>query len=548
MVGPGRSPNGPLWVLVHNRPARRVASAFAIFNGAETATWIALMIYAFEQGGATESGVVAVTQLVPAGLLAPLAGGLAERHRPETVLAWGYRVQAAGLASAALTLALDGPAPAVYVCVGVMTVAISSTRPAQALVTPRLVRTVHELTALNVVGEWATQGSFFVAPAIAAVLLAIAGPELVFAVFAALLVVAALAVPRLAGAPPPGRARDGGVFAAAALEIGAALRVAFRQPAVRLVLLISAAGFVVVGALDILTVVLAIDRLHGSAATAAWMTAALGAGGIVGGVAGAALVGRRLAPALVLATVEFGVALSVVGMVPTRALAFALFFAAGAGQAVAAIAANSLLQRCAPSESVGQAFAVRECLFCLGLATGAVVAPVLIATVGVEDAFVIVGALVPVIVLVRLTALWRLDRAATVPVVELSLLRSLLLFRGLPGPSLEGLARNARPVAFADGAELMREGDQGDRYLAIVDGTVEVVRNGAAIAVRTRGDGVGETALLRDVPRTATVRAVGPVDTLSITKDDFLVAVTGHPATHAVATDLADRRVAEGPG
>jgi hypothetical protein len=197
---------------------------------------------------------------------------------------------------------------------------------------------------------------------------------------------------------------------------------------------------------------------------------------------------------------------------------------------------------------VGQAFAVRECLFCLGLATGAVVAPVLIATVGVEDAFVIVGALVPVIVLVRLTALWRLDRAATVPVVELSLLRSLLLFRGLPGPSLEGLARNARPVAFADGAELMREGDQGDRYLAIVDGTVEVVRNGAAIAVRTRGDGVGETALLRDVPRTATVRAVGPVDTLSITKDDFLVAVTGHPATHAVATDLADRRVAEGPG
>ena len=186
-------------------------------------------------------------------------------------------------------------------------------------------------------------------------------------------------------------------------------------------------------------------------------------------------------------------------------------------------------------------------LFCLGLATGSILAPALISAFGLEAAFVTVGALVPVVVLLRIAAVWHLDRAATVPVVELSLLRSLLLFRGLPAPALEGLARNARPIEFADGAELMREGDQGDRYLAIVDGAVEVVRHGTAIAVRHRGDGVGETALLRDVPRTATVRALGPVQALSITKDDFLIAVTGHPATHAVADDLAERHVREAP-
>ncbi len=508
------------------------------------------MIYAFEQGGATESGVVALTQLLPAGILAPLAASLADRYQPERVLAWGYRVQAAGLAGAAVTLAFDGPALVVYACVAVMTVAITSTRPAQALVTPRLVRTVNELTALNVVAEWATQGAVFVAPAIAAVLLAVEGPQLVFAVFAASLVVASICVPSPStptSQPAEPAQRRGRVLTGAALEIGAALRTAFGQPAVRLVLVIAAAGFVVMGALDILTVVLAIDRLHGSASTAAWMTAALGAGGILGGATGSMLVGRRLAPTLVVAAIEFGVALSVIGIVPTRGVAFALFFAAGAGQAIAAIAANSLLQRCAPAESVGHAFAARECMFCLGLAAGAVLAPALISAFGLEAAFVTVGALVPVVVLLRIAAVWHLDRAATVPVVELSLLRSLLLFRGLPAPALEGLARNARPIEFADGAELMREGDQGDRYLAIVDGAVEVVRHGTAIAVRHRGDGVGETALLRDVPRTATVRALGPVQALSITKDDFLIAVTGHPATHAVADDLAERHVREAP-
>ena len=93
---------------------------------------------------------------------------------------------------------------------------------------------------------------------------------------------------------------------------------------------------------------------------------------------------------------------------------------------------------------------------------------------------------------------------------------------------------------------LMVEGEYGDRYLAIVDGTVDAFQHGAVIATRSRGDGVGETALLRDVPRTATVRARGPVHALAIAKDDFLIAVTGHPATHAVAADLAARRVVDG--
>ena len=120
----------------------------------------------------------------------------------------------------------------------------------------------------------------------------------------------------------------------------------------------------------------------------------------------------------------------------------------------------------------------------------------------------------------------------------------------MPGPALEGLARNAQRVTFAPGAYLMRQGEPGDRYLAIAAGTAEVLADGEAIATCSAGDGVGEIALLRSVPRTASVRSRTAVEALAISKADFLIAVTGHPGTHqtdeAIATEASgderDRR------
>ena len=130
----------PLRVVVRDRRSLRVALAFTIFNGAEYAVWVALMVYSYQRGGATESGLVALGQLLPAAALAPLAGVLAERYAPERVLGFGYWTQSGTLALAAITLAFNGPALLVYGLVMLMTIAITATRPAQALVTPLLVR------------------------------------------------------------------------------------------------------------------------------------------------------------------------------------------------------------------------------------------------------------------------------------------------------------------------------------------------------------------------------------------------------------------------
>lgn len=333
MTGGGSHPKSSsssslLRVVLRDRRALRVTIAFTFFSGAEYAVWVALMVYAYGRGGATESGLVAMSQLTPAAVLAPVVGVLAERRAPDRVLAYGYWIQSATLGAAAITLALPGPAFAVYGFTMLMTVAIAATRPAQALVVPCFAQSVDGLTALNVVTEWAGQVAVFGAPAAAAGLLALGGPELVFACFSVALAASALSTPRLPAMPN----RVGGIGATTLAEIRAGFRTAVAEPAVRTVLLVSALTFVTIGALDVITIDLAIGRFGGTASTAAWMTATLGAGGIFGAAVGSRLIGRRLAPALVVSALIYGVALGAIGLLPNEGFAFVMLFIAGSGR------------------------------------------------------------------------------------------------------------------------------------------------------------------------------------------------------------------------
>ena len=78
------------------------------------------------------------------------------------------------------------------------------------------------------------------------------------------------------------------------------------------------------------------------------------------------------------------------------------------------------------------------------------------------------------------------------PVVELSLLRSLPLFAPLGPPQLESLARELESVEVPAGEDVVREGEPGDRFYAIADGELEVTHDGRHLATLRRGDGFGE--------------------------------------------------------
>ena len=203
-----------------------------------------------------------------------------------------------------------------------------------------------ELTAANVVSRWAENGSVLVAPALAGVLLGVGGPQLAIAFLAALAFVAAILVIPVPGPPPLGEA-DAAVSLTA--QVGAGIRAVRREPSVRVLVLLLGAQYILVGALDVLYVVLSISVLGLGESGAGYLNAAFGAGGLVGAALTAGLVARRrLAPALGAGVVTAALALGALGLFPTVIGAFALLALAGVGRTMLDVTGRILLQRAAP--------------------------------------------------------------------------------------------------------------------------------------------------------------------------------------------------------
>jgi CRP-like cAMP-binding protein len=127
----------------------------------------------------------------------------------------------------------------------------------------------------------------------------------------------------------------------------------------------------------------------------------------------------------------------------------------------------------------------------------------------------------------------------------MALLRSTRLFAPLPTPMLERLARNLIPMRVPEGAVVIRQGEVGDRYYAIVEGEVEVLEGERRVTTLGPGGSFGEIALLRDVPRTATVVTTIASRLLALDRDEFLRAITGHEAASDAAHGLATERLDE---
>jgi hypothetical protein len=204
-----------------------------------------------------------------------------------------------------------------------------------------------------------------------------------------------------------------------------------------------------------------------------------------------------------------------------------------------------LLQRTGSPHVLGRIFGVVESINSLGLALGSVLVSLLVALGGTTAAIVGVGAIMPLITLVLLRAILGADVRATVPIVQIGLLRSMPLFQPLPGPELERVAQAMEPLAARAGDVIVREGDPGELFYAIADGEVGVSTAAGFTRGLARGDGFGEIALLDDTPRTATVTASTDVSLYTLTSDDFLAAVTGTAAVHRRARELVAERLGQ---
>ena len=529
--------------LAGNRALLRVLAAYLLFILTEYAVWIAMLVFAYKRGGTAVAGLVAVAQLVPAAVVAPVAAALADRRSPLFLLAGGYLVQAAAMAGTAAAIGAGSPLAA-YAAAVVAATAVTTTRPAQSALIPSLAATPDQLTAANVVAGWLEAAGAAAAGLLVGVLISLAGVGSVFAVCAGLGLVAALLVAGLRVAGLAG-AEQGTEESTAGTAEG--LRLAVRQPRLRLMLALLTADAVVVGALDLLVVILALTVLGRPPGWAGYLEFAFGVGAVLAATVSAVLVGRRLGGPILAAALVFSGALAAVAFGPGLAGTVVLLAMAGAGHLLLEVATRTLLQRSVPPRLIGRIFGVLEGFTMAGLAVGALLVPVLAHLGGSRLAVLGVAAVLPLAAVAGGRAVFRLDAGTAVPVVEIALLRSLPLFAELPAPAIEGLAAALRPVRLDAGAVLIRQGDPGDAYFAIAAGELDAEQDGRFLGRYGRGDGVGEIALLRSVPRTATVIAHTPATVYQLDRDLFLTAVLGHAPTRRQAEGIAAARLAADP-
>jgi MFS family permease len=528
--------------LAANRVLLRVLAGYALFVLTEYAVWIAMLVFAYTRGGVAVAGLVAVAQLAPAAVVAPMVAPIADRRSPAVLLTGGYLVQVAAMAAAAAAV-IAGVPLAAYAAAVVAATAVTTTRPAVSALVPSVAATPDQLTAANVVVGWLEAAGYAAAGLLAGVLISLAGVGSVFAVCAGLGLAAALLAAGLQVAPLASPEQDaGGVLSG----VGEGLRLAARRPRLRLMLALLAAEAVVVGALELLVVILAISVLDRPQAWAGYLAFAFGAGAVLAATVSAALVGRRLGRPILAAALVFSGALAALAFGLGLAGTLALLVVAGASHVLLEVAIRTLLQRSVPPQLIGRIFGVLEGLMMAGYALGALLVPALVHLGGSRLALLGAAAVLPLAAAVGGRALFSLDAETPVPVIQIALLRSLPLFAVLPAPVLEGLAVALTPVHLPAGAVLIRQGEPGDAYYAIAAGELDVVRDGRWLRRLGRGEGVGEIALLRAVPRTATVIAHAAATVYELDREPFLTAVLGHAPTRGQADRIAEARLAAG--
>ena len=512
------------------------------FLGAWTAEWaftVALGIVAYRHGGAMAVGLVGLLRMVPSAVIAPLAAPLADRGRREHLLVLVSTVRGLATAAAAIVVAAGGPVVIVYILAAVSTVAATLYRPAHSALLPSLCRSGRELVSANVVRGLLDSAATLAGPLLAAVLLKFTDVAAVFAAASGASLAAAALLLGLHYEPPPRPAAPRRVHLMA--EAADGIRAVVRNRDLAMFMGLAISQTFTRGALTVFAVVIALDLLHTDEPGVGALTAAVGAGAVIGSLATSLLVGsRRLAQWFGIGVALWGLPIALIPLFPQQAAVLALLACVGVGNALVDIGLFTLMARLASDEVLARVFGLLESLIALSVGMGALVASLLIDFFSVPTALVVAGALCPILVVAAWRRLRRLDRYIGVLDKKIGLLHRVPMLQPLPLPAIEQLARALEPIWVPAGRVVFRQGDPADRYYMIEQGAADVVGNGRLVTRLGSGEGFGEIALLRRMPRTAMVRAATDLQLHSLTRERFLPVVTGFPPSARQASASVD--------
>jgi MFS family permease len=514
--------------------------------GSITGEWgflVALAVYANDQGGASAVSLVLVLRWVASALTASWLSWFADRYRRERVMLAADVSRVAAMALMAVAAFRDWPPALVYGLAAFVAVASKTFRPAQAALLPQLARTPEELTAANVSSTAIESVGSFLGPALGGLLLAATSVGWVFVADACTLVWSAALVLQIR-APRVERV-ESAEREHVARELSAGFRALGSEPDARLIVFLYWCQTFVAGALRVLIVVTALDLLKVGESGLGFLNAAVGVGGLVGVGIAFALVGRkRLANDFGFGLVLIGAGLGLIGVWPSQTAALVLMGVFGIGNTLVDVSAVTLMQRAVRDEVLGRVFGALESLLVAGLAAGALVAPLLLNVIGTRASLIVTGAVLPVLTVALWARLRAIDARVHVPFARIDLLRANAIFAPLPPSTIEHLAAKLVPLRVSAGDVVFRQGESGDRFYVVENGRLLVEIDGEEVNDLWPGEAFGEIALLRDVPRTATVVAREDSELLALERDEFIAAVTGHAPSREAADAVIGARLA----
>ena len=462
-------------------------------------------------------------RLLPNAVFMPLAGLLADRFDRKALMI-GADLGRGACMLGLLTVHSQDTLWRAYVLIFITTCFLSLFRPALNAVLPAVAGHEDRMVQANSLMSQVDAYAWVLAPALGGLLIALGQESLAFAINAATYVISAgalflLAIPPRAADPRP---PDEEGWLAEAL---AGFKFLFLENAgVLRGVIIPFWGYQFFeGAFWALLVVLTEQVWGFGGQGTGFINTVYGAGGIVAGLLIGAIV-QRARPDSGFA-VAIGVRALIVlslGLSPGGIWPFLLLGLLGFADVLSVVLGVSIIQSATPAALLGRSFAAFESTTLSAKVVGTVLAGPLIEAVGPRATTVLCSLVGLALLAASLPTLRRLT-----PVLGVRLfLRRVPQFATLSRAILDQVAALFQEEEVQAGQIIVAQGEHGDKLYIIKSGEVEVLATGddgreLKVDELSAMEYFGEIALLRDVPRTATVRARGPVQLYSLTRADF---------------------------
>lgn len=535
-----------------NRDLRRVQLALTGSMFGDWAYATAIIVWAFDAGGAKAVGIWGAIRLFVMAVAAPGLAQFADKLPRKRVMIAADLARLVTIVASAICISAGTPSGYIYVLATLTSILGCVFRPAQAAWMPSLADQPEQLTASNGVSSTIESLAMFIGPAIGAALLTATSVQTVFYIDAASFLWSAALVagihphhtedstePRPEATSDEADTSEDGALA----ELFAGFREIGRNPDLRYVGFLVCIQTIIAGASTVFWVVIAVKVLHTGPRGIGYINAVTGVGAVIGGFFAIARAARhRLTIDLTAGVILWSVPLLLIIASQTAAAVFVVAILIGFGNPLVDVNYATAIQRIAEDRVLGRVFGALEGALIATMAAGTAVAPFLIDSLGLRTTLAILALAVGAPALLLLPRARQIDHRLDEP-DGLPLLRALPIFAPMTPTQLDGLARQLVRREVPAGTVIVATGEGAEEFFVIESGRVKVTRGRKVLRQEGPGEYFGEIALLRDVPRTATVKAVEDTVLLGLSRAHFLDAVTGSAESAQAIDEVVASRI-----